>query len=211
MINTNGFFITLEGIEGVGKSTHLKFIQKYLQQKNIEPVITREPGGTPVAEALRNILLVPNTENITPQTELLILFAGRSQHIANVIKPALTAGKWILCDRFTDASFAYQGYGRGMPLQEIEYLEQWVQEDLRPDLTFLFDAPVAIAQRRVKGRGNLDRIEQERADFFERVRTGYLARAAEFPQRYRVIDASVPLFKVQQQIQIILDTLLNDH
>src|SRR5262245_38655337 len=129
----NGFFITLEGIEGVGKSTHLKFIHHYLLQKNIEPVITREPGGTPVAEALRKILLLPNNEKITAQTELLILFAGRSQHIANVIRPALTQKQWVLCDRFTDASFAYQGYGRGMSLQEIEYLEQWVLGDLRPN------------------------------------------------------------------------------
>lgn len=207
--NTNrGCFITLEGIEGVGKSTHLPFIQTYLAQKGVSIVATREPGGTPAAEAIRHVLLNQHEEQLNRQTELLLLFASRSQNISNLIEPALAAGKWVLCDRFTDASYAYQGYGRGIPLEEIAGLEQWVQGDLRPDLVLLFDAPVNISLRRAKGRGKLDRFEIENASFFERVRKGYLARAKQFPERFKIIDASVSLLTVKDQIKNVLDEFL---
>lgn len=205
--NKKNLFITLEGIEGVGKSTHLKFINHYLQHKNIDAVITREPGGTPVAEAIRHVLLTKYEETITGQAELLLLFAGRSQHITHVIKPKLTEGKWVVCDRFTDASYAYQGHGRGISLEEITALEKWVQGDLRPDLTLLFDAPVHVALQRTKRRKNQDRIEAEAEDFFQRIREGYLARAKLFPERYRIIDASLPLIKVQENITKILEQI----
>lgn len=207
--NTNrGCFITLEGIEGVGKSTHLPFIQTYLTQKGLAVVATREPGGTPAAEAIRKVLLTQHEEELNRQTELLLLFASRSQNVSHLIEPALAAGKWVLCDRFTDASYAYQGYGRGIPLEEIAGLEQWVQNDLRPDLVLLFDAPVKTALQRAKGRGKPDRFEIENASFFERVRKGYLTRAKQFPERYKIIDASVSLLTVKEQIKTVLDEFL---
>lgn len=205
---TPGRFITLEGIEGVGKSTHLKFIQRYLHKRKIPYVVTREPGGTPVAEAIRKIVLTPHREEMVPIAELLLLFAGRAQHIANVIIPALQAGKWVICDRFTDTSYAYQGYGRQLPLAQIETLEQWVQNNLQPNLVLLFDAPVKIALRRVRKRGTTDRIEAEQAEFFERAREGFLKRARQYPQRIKVVDASVTLTKVQLQLKVLLDKML---
>lgn len=208
MTPTRGRFITLEGIEGVGKSTHLIFIKDCLIQRGLDIIATREPGGTEVAEAIRKVLLTHHQETITHQTELLLLFASRSQNVSHLILPALAAGKWVLCDRFTDASYAYQGYGRGVSLEEIAGLEQWVQGELRPDLVLLFDAPVKIALRRAKGRGKLDRFEAENSQFFERVRKGYLARAKQFPDRYKIIDASVPLPKVRIQIKTILENFL---
>jgi len=200
----SGRFITLEGIEGVGKSTHLTYIESYLTQREIAVITTREPGGTAIAESLRKVLLNQQEESLTQQAELLLLFASRAQNIAHLIQPALAANKWVLCDRFTDASYAYQGYGRGIPLAEIAGLEQWVQGNLRPDLVLVFDAPVHVALRRAKGRGKPDRIEAENKAFFERVRKGYLERAAQFPERYKVIDASVPLSKVRIQLEQVL-------
>lgn len=204
-----GRFITLEGIEGVGKSTHLQFIRRYLKKVGLPFIITREPGGTLVAEAIRKVLLTQHKEIITHQTELLLMFAGRSQHIANVIQPALDAGQWVICDRFTDATYAYQGSGRGVPKEEIAGLEQWVQGDLRPDHVFLFDAPVRIALRRAKGRGKPDRFETEREDFFKRVRGGYLERAKQFPEIYRIIDARLPLKRVQNQVAKFMDHIIS--
>lgn len=206
--STRGRFITLEGIEGVGKSTQLAFIRDYLTKAEQVIVVTREPGGTPVAEALRHLVLKQHDEKITSVAELLMLFSGRAQHIEHVIRPALTAGKWVLCDRFTDATYAYQGAGRQLPVNQIATLEQWVQQDLQPDCTFLLDAPVDVALKRIEKRGEADRIEAERAEFFERVRAAYLARAKQFPQRYKVIDASVSLAEVQKQIKLVLDNLL---
>ncbi len=205
-----GQFITLEGIEGVGKSTHLQFIRRYLKKAGVSFIITREPGGTLVAEAIRKVLLMQHKEIITHQTELLLMFAGRSQHIANVIQPALDAGQWVICDRFTDATYAYQGSGRGIPAEEIATLEQSVQGTLRPDHVFLFDAPVRVALRRAKGRGKTDRFEAEHEDFFKRVRGGYLERANQFPQVYKIIDARQPLKKVQNQIVKVMDHLLEN-
>lgn len=203
-----GQFITLEGIEGVGKSTHIKFIQRYLEEKRINTIATHEPGGTSIANAIRNLLLTSHTESTEPMTqttELLLMFAARSQHVTHVIEPTLNKGEWVICDRFTDASYAYQGYGRGQPLEHIATLEKWIQGDLQPNLTFLFDAPVEIAMQRIKHRGGKpDRIESEKTEFFERVRAGYLTRAKQFSERYKVIDASVSLDKVQQQIKAVL-------
>lgn len=209
--NHYGFFITLEGIEGVGKSTCLKFLQHYLSKRNINPVITREPGGTPIAEAIRKVLLSPHQEPVCHDTELLLMFAGRAQHISQIILPALQNGQWVLCDRFTDASYAYQGGGRGIPLERIAALEQWVQGDLRPDLTLLFDAPVNTALMRMKKRGKPDRIETEQKHFFTRVRNCYLERAAQEPQRFRIINARKPLAVVKQQLQRIIEEVITHH
>lgn len=206
-----GRFITLEGIEGVGKSTHLAFLKQLLIQAQQEVVNTREPGGTPVAEAMRNVILMPHEETITEEAELLLLFAARAQHLANIIRPALTAGKWVLCDRFTDATYAYQGGGRGMSIDRIAMLEDWVQAGLQPDCVILLDAPVDVALQRIKRRGKPDRIEAEQEEFFQRVRAAYLARAQQFPERYRVIDASVPLVKVQTQLKLLFDQLINNN
>lgn len=207
MKQLNVKFITVEGIEGVGKSTCIAYISKYLMQKKIPLCVTREPGGTPIAEQIRQILLTRHTEIMADDTELLLMFASRAQHLTRVIKPALAAGKWVLCDRFTDASYAYQGGGRGVALERIAILETWVQHDLRPDLTLLLDAPVEQALMRMKHRAHPDRIEAEQQQFFQRVRDTYLLRAAKSPERYRVIDASVPLEKVELQIQQWLETL----
>jgi dTMP kinase len=202
------YFVTLEGIEGVGKSTHLKFIEQYLQQKYQHVVLTREPGGTPVAEAIRHILLAHHDEKITQEAELLLLFAARSQHIHNVILPALAEGKWVICDRFIEATYAYQGYGRGMSLEKIMELELWVQKDLYPDRVLLLDAPVSVALGRISNRTGKDRIEIEEKKFFERVREGYLIRAEQYADRYTVIDAAKSIEEVQEQIRFALDSLL---
>jgi dTMP kinase len=203
-----GYFITLEGIEGVGKSTCLKFIHRYLALQKINTVTTREPGGTPIAEAIRQLLLNSYKETVCDDTELLLFFAGRAQHLAQVILPALSAGKWVLCDRFTDASYAYQGGGRGFSKERIAILEQWVQKGLKPDLTLLFDAPIATAFARVKKRGRPDRIEAEQKQFFTRVRNCYLERAKQEPQRFRVIDARQPLAMVKKQLRDIIDEVI---
>lgn len=201
-------FISLEGGEGVGKSSALTFIKTYLSEKKIESVFTREPGGTKVGEAIRDILLHCADESILPETELLLMFAARAQHVAHVIKPALKAGKTVVSDRFTDASFAYQGGGRGIPIERIQTLANWVQGDLNPDLTLLLDAPVEIGLTRMNQRGEKDRIEQESIDFFNRIRHAYLERAKQFPKRFVIINAAVSLENVQAQIKTALDTML---
>lgn len=204
----SGFFITLEGGEGGGKSTNLRFIRDYLRQAGKPVRMTREPGGTALGERIRELLLRPEQIAICPEAELLLMFAARAQHLNEVIEPALAAGEWVVCDRFTDASYAYQGGGRGIPERRIAQLEQWVQGDRRPDLVLLLDLPVAEGMARVGRRGPGDRFERERHDFFERVRASYLRRASQEPARYRVIDAARPLEQVQAQIRQVLDALL---
>jgi len=190
---SSGRFLSFEGIEGVGKSTQVQALAQALTARGIEVVITREPGGTPLAEQIRGLLLAPREEALPPVAELLLMFAARAVHLHNRIEPELRAGRWVLCDRFTDATYAYQGAGRGISPASIAVLEELVQGTRRPDLTFLLDAPVATGAARVRARqtpSGLDRFEQERADFFERVRAGYLARAAANPERIVVIDAA---------------------
>ncbi len=203
-----GRFITLEGSEGSGKSTNLNYIHQRLQQAGIDVVLTREPGGTPLGESIRELLLDHRQQAMASDTELLLMFAARAQHLNELIIPALDAGKWVLCDRFTDATYAYQGAGRGIANERIALLEQWVQGALRPDLTFFLDLPVAQGLARAGERAELDRFEREEIDFFERVRQGYLSQAAEEPQRYRVVDASPALPEVQAQLDHIIDEIL---
>lgn len=198
-------FITIEGGEGAGKSTNIQFIVDYLQAAGKELVVTREPGGTKLGEQLREILLNPENKEMDFRTELLLMFAARAQHIAEVIRPALDAGKWVVCDRFTDATYAYQGAGRAMGEENIAVLEQWVQGDLRPDHTFLFDVPVELGLQRVNLRADQDRFEQEKLKFFDNVRQAYLARAEAEPQRFLVIDASQELNQVQQDLKAVLE------
>ena len=203
-------FISLEGIEGVGKSTQLKFVADYLQQAGISLIVTREPGGTRVAEAIRTLLLQSDfsPETLIPETELLLFFAARAQHIHYVIKPALQRGDWVLCDRFTETSYAYQGGGRGIDLAFIRSLQLWVQHDLKVNAVLLLDAPVDIALRRMHHRKTADRIEAEKHDFFTRARASYLERAKQMPDFYHIIDASRSLKDVQKQIKKVLDQLL---
>lgn len=203
-----GVFITLEGTEGAGKSSNLSFINDFLRSRNIDLIVTREPGGTPLAEEIRSLLLTPRSERICANTELLLIFAARAQHLQHLIEPSLRSGQWVLSDRFTDASFAYQGGGRQMNMDTISQLERMVQGDLRPDLVILLDVPVEIGMRRVLKRGALDRFEQENIAFFERVRESYLQRAKVMPDSYAVIDAKQSLAKVQQDIVSILEPYL---
>lgn len=200
--------MTIEGGEGVGKSTNIDFIAAKLQLAKIDFVLTREPGGTPLAEDIREILLARRKESVAQSTELLLMFAARAQHIDQVIEPALAAGQWVVCDRFTDATYAYQGRGRGIDWQKIADLEQWVQGDLRPDFTLLLDAPVSIGMERASKRGKLDRFEQERQNFFERVRQGYLDLAKQYTDRFRVVDAGRSLPDVQQDLSRLLDEMI---
>ena len=201
-----GKFITVEGIEGVGKTTNIDFIHQQLQAAGRDVVLTREPGGTPLAEAIRGLLLDPAYTGMDSTCELQLMFAARAEHLAKVIWPALEQGQWVLCDRFTDATYAYQGGGRGIDGGVIARLEELVQGDFRPDLTLLLDVPVEIGLARAGKRGALDRFEQEKVAFFERVRNAYLEMAQRSPDRYRVIDASLPLNDVQNQIAAILST-----
>nr|WP_163502837.1 dTMP kinase [Halomonas socia] len=205
-----GRFITLEGGEGVGKTTNMAWVCDWLSARGIEVVRSREPGGTPRAEAIRELLLDPaSDEPLDDDAELLLVFAARAQHLARVIRPALARGAWVVCDRFTDATFAYQGGGRVLPAARIAALEDFVQGQLRPDLTLLLDMPVAAARQRLATRGSQpDRFEQEREAFFSRVREAYLARAAQAPERIAVIDAAGTLDAVQAQLGERLAALL---
>lgn len=191
-------FITFEGMDGAGKSTHLAWFADALRARGHEVVVTREPGGTPLGEQLREILL---HQSMSIGTEALLMFAARLEHIEQVIRPALQAGRWVLSDRFTDATFAYQGGGRGMDWTRLTQLEQWVHADLQPDLTLFFDVPVEVARQRLSANLSLDRFEQEQADFFERVRAGYHRRVTEHPERYALIDASVTLEEVKSKLE----------
>jgi dTMP kinase len=204
----SGKFITVEGIEGVGKTTNISFIQQTLQAAGHEAVLTREPGGTPLGEAIRGLLLDPQYTGMDPTCELQLMFAARAEHLARVIRPALAQGQWVLCDRFTDATYAYQGGGRGLDTGRIAVLEQLVQGDFRPDLTLLLDVPVEVGLARANNRSAPDRFEQEQVDFFERVRQAYLDMAARHDGRYRVIDASRSLARVQEQLAEVLREFL---
>ncbi|MBK9160280.1 MAG: dTMP kinase [Nitrosomonadales bacterium] len=197
-------FITLEGVDGAGKSTHLDWFADQLRRRGIDVVVTREPGGTQLGEQLREILL---NQPMSIGTEAMLMFAARMQHIDQVIKPALQSGKWILSDRFTDASFAYQGGGRGMDWEKLERLEQWVHPDLQPDLTLFFDVPVEVARERLSNNLSLDRFEQEQADFFERVRAGYHRRVQQNPQRYAVIDATRTIEEIKKELENIVSSI----
>ncbi|WP_416191018.1 dTMP kinase [Neisseria sp. CCUG12390] len=197
-------FITLDGIDGAGKSTNLAVIQAWFEARKLPVVFTREPGGTPTGEALREILLNPETR-VSLRTETLLMFAARQQHLEDVILPALQNGVNVVSDRFTDATFAYQGGGRNVPLRDIEVLENWVQGGLRPDLTFLLDVPLEVSMARIEKSREKDRFEQEQADFFTRVRRVYLDRAAANPQRYAVIDSNRDKEQVRQDIKNTLN------
>jgi len=199
-----GKFITLEGVDGAGKSTHIPFIADVLRASGKEVLLTREPGGTPLGEKLRELLL---HENMHPETESLLMFAARREHIAQVIRPALERGAIVISDRFTDASFAYQCGGRGVSTDKVGQLEQWVQDDFQPDLTLLFDLPIAVSTQRLANARNPDRFEKESADFFDRIRNAYLARAEQFPQRFRVIDSGKTIPQIQAELQAILTGL----
>jgi dTMP kinase len=205
-----GKFITVEGIEGVGKSTNIEFIHRQLLAAGRDVVLTREPGGTPLAEAIRGLLLDPDYTGMDARCELQLVFAARAEHLARVIRPALAQGKWVLCDRFTDATYAYQGGGRGIDTAIIASLETLVQGTFRPDLTLLLDVPVAVGLARAGKRGALDRFEQEQVEFFERVRICYLDMAREHAARYRVIDAARPLDEVQCELEGVLAAFLQN-
>jgi dTMP kinase len=196
-----GKFITVEGIEGTGKSTNLDFVTGLIESHGYEVQRTREPGGTPMAENIRQLLLDHGQEPVPPIAELLLFFASRSLHLENTIKPALKAGRWVLCDRFTDASRAYQGVGRGLGLGRVERLAEWVLDGLEPDLTLLLDAPAEIGLERARARGEGDRMDNETLEFYKRVRGGYLALADAYPSRFAIIDASQPLADVQTEIE----------
>lgn len=206
-----GRFITVEGIEGVGKSTNIAFIHSYLRAAGRDVVRTREPGGTTLGEHIRELLLHNRHDGMAADTELLLMFAARAEHVDKVIRPALQRGQWVLCDRFTEATYAYQGGGRGIAASRIAVLEEWVQDQLRPDLTLLFDAPVELGLQRAGKRSAPDRFESEQHAFFERVRQNYLEQARHHRDRFRVIDAGQPLETVQRDLAIMLDEFLTDH
>lgn len=203
-----GLFITLEGPEGAGKTTNRAYLAEQLQAQGFVVTLTREPGGTALAELIREILLAPHAETMAVDTELLLMFAARAQHLAQVILPALAEGKIVICDRFTDATYAYQGGGRGLDCSRIALLEQFVQGDLRPDMTLLFDLPVEEGMARAVARGKLDRFEQEQQLFFENVRQSYLQRAQNDPQRFRLVNAQQTLVDVQKSLdQYLLEIM----
>jgi len=206
---TKPLFITLEGTEGVGKTSNMEFIKSILKEKNIDFIETREPGGTPMGEALREMLLGESFKGMSDDTELMLMFAARAEHVAQVIKPALEKGQWVLCDRFTDATYAYQGGGRQLDVKRIEGLENWVLGDLRPDLTLLLDAPISVGRARAGKRSTPDRFEQEMDGFFNRVRDTYLSRAKAEPERVKVVDASGDLKSVEKQISEIFNPLFS--
>lgn len=206
-----GRLITLEGGEGAGKSTVLDAVRTQLAASGIDALVTREPGGTPAGEEIRAVLLDTAHHGLCAESELLLMFASRAQLVRELVRPALAAGRWVLSDRFTDASFAYQGGGRGQPLERIAELERWAADGLKPDLTLLLDLPVAEGLKRAGARGAADRIEAEHADFFERVRAAYRARAAAEPARFRVIDAGQPLPHVLAQVRRAIGEFLDEH
>jgi dTMP kinase len=204
-MSSSGKLITLEGIEGVGKSTVSRFIVQYLSKHITQQVVqTREPGGTPLAEKIRDLAIKTTDEVVYPDTELLLMFAARAQHVQQVILPALTSGKWVVSDRFIDASYAYQGAGRGIDPHKIAVLEKLVLGNLQPDLVIILDAPVEVGMARAQQRGAPDRFEAERGEFFERVRQSYLQRAANEPYRYAIVDATQPVSEVEAQLRAIL-------
>lgn len=202
-----GKFITVEGSEGAGKSTNIRYIQDYLKQKRIPFILTREPGGTPVAEKIRDLLLDKANTSLCDDAELLLMFAARAQHLNELIIPALEEGKWVISDRFTDASYAYQGGGRGLSWQKIAQLEQWVQGDLRPDATILLDIPVDKGMERVRQRGETDRFEQEQLSFFNRIRDAYLKLARDNPDRFHIVNTLPAIDVVHKQLRQIMDLL----
>jgi dTMP kinase len=197
-------FITFEGVDGAGKSTHLEWFAETLRKRGMEVLVTREPGGTPVGERLREILL---NEPMHAETEALLMFAARFEHIEQVIKPALRRGAWVVSDRFSDASFAYQGGGRGVPLDKLEQLERWVHADLQPDLTLLFDIPIEVARQRLSNNVTLDRFEQEQGSFFEKVRQAYLERYRKTPGRFVLIDAAQSLDKIKHDLEEVISSI----
>jgi dTMP kinase len=206
-----GLFITVEGIEGVGKSTNMEYLHESLLAAGVEVVLTREPGGTELGEKIRGLLLDHNNQNMTDDTELMLMFAARAQHLAELIRPALAKGEWVLCDRFTDSTYAYQGGGRGIETRRIALLEDWVQGDFRPHVTLLLDVPVEVGMARAQARGELDRFEREQEAFFHQVREAYLDRARQEPGRFKIIDASCSIEEVQGQIDAVLDPLMEDY
>ena len=203
---TPGKFITLEGIDGAGKSTHLAWLENFLRGRGLTVVVTREPGGTPLGEKLRALLL-DNSQAMHPETEALLMFAARREHLDKVIMPALARGDWVISDRFTDASFAYQGGGRGLATNRLDDLERWVQGEFQPDLTLYFDVSVELGRQRVNAIKTADRFEKEQDEFFQRVRAAYLQRAHKFPQRIRLIDSNQPLEKVKESLHDIISTI----
>ena len=203
-----GKFISIEGIEGVGKSTAIRFLNKHLDQQGLSTVLTREPGGTAIAEEIRQILLAHHDEVMAPDTELLLMFAGRAQNIAEIIRPALRRGQWVIADRYVDASFAYQGGGRGIELDKVRELADWVLKGLWPSLTILLDAPVDIGLQRIDSRGARDRIELEGVEFFERARATYLELASLDSQRFCVIDATQSLAAIEKQLVQAVEPML---
>jgi dTMP kinase len=194
-------FITFEGVDGAGKSTHLQWFAEMLRKRGMEVLVTREPGGTPLGERLRDILL---NQTMHAETEALLMFAARKEHVESVIRPALLRGTWVISDRFSDASFAYQGGGRGVALDKLEQLEHWVHADLQPDLTMLFDIPIEVARQRLSHNATLDRFEQEQGVFFEKVRQAYLERYRKTPGRFVLIDAAQPLEKVKHSLEEVI-------
>jgi len=200
----NPKFITVEGIEGVGKSSNIQFVAECLKEKGCEVVLTREPGGTPIGERIRDILLAEFKDKTLAETELLLLYAARLQHVEHVIKPALREGKWVICDRFADATYAYQGAGRGVDFKMIDRLHEWTLGSFRPDYTLILDAPVEVALGRIQHNRVLDRFEKEKATFFEKIRQYYLSRAAQNPSQYVVVDASKELTDVKESLANII-------
>ncbi len=204
-----GCFVSIEGVEGVGKSTNLAFIQALLEEAGIEFVSTREPGGTLLAEKIRDLLLDKNNGNMSDKTEVLLVFAARAQHVEELIEPALASGKWVITDRFTDSSYAYQGGGRDLSTEQIGALEAFAINSFQPDITILLDLPVEVGLDRAKRRSELDRFESETGTFFTRVRTAFLNRAEAYPQRFRVVDASLEIAAVQSAIRSALMPTIN--
>lgn len=205
---SRGRLITLEGVDGAGKSTHLQWLESALASAGVRVVSTREPGGTPLGESLRDLLL---STDMTLETETLLMFAARCEHLRTVIQPALAQGAWVVCDRFTDASYAYQGGGRQLGADRIAALERWVHPDLQPDCTLLFDVPLEVARQRLENGRSLDRFEQEDADFFQRTRAAYHQRAKQYPERFHIIDSTRDIAAIREQLAGILSQLQSSH